>query len=661
MSRASGIAIAALVGIAAGGSLLVAQQPLFRAAVEHVAVDVVVTDSHDRPVTDLTKADFQIIEHDKAQTIDDFKFIDVPVEHREIVGPSAPAPPPDVESNTPPSPNSRLFVFVIDDLHIPASNIVPVKHVMNDFIQKLPPNDELALTFVSRSDLSVTVTRDVSRILTAIDNVHAAFGFGKGLGCPYPGEIDDDRSSLDVLRFVSQAAARSSFIRRAIVFVSDGFLIDQDAPAVDERPTPSQRSTLSMCSARRPEYIDAITLREEYQRVFDDARRADMPVYALDPRGLTDVDSATDGWPPRGELRKEFVRRLQIQHDHLATIAINTGGRAFFNRSDLDGAVSEIVGENGSFYLLGYSPTPLVRDGKFHEISVRVSRPGVHVRARQGYVAPGANATAATTTDALNAALGAGVNTSGLALRAFAAPIAVSAKGMTTAITLDVTYPTPPDGPKTIDDELKIGVVALDPDGKIKSSVERTLHFKAAANGQPTASFLIDDAIDLPTQPLTLRVALASQALGTAGSVQLEVTVPKPADDDLQLGALVIGTTTPREPAMNAATMQTLVPFQPTTERTFAASDSLRVFARAFWGAKVASAPATITLRRGTTVALTKTLTLDGQVLNGAHRQATLDTTLPLAGLTAGAYTLEVTVTLPNTQSATKIIPFEVR
>ena len=66
-------------------------------------------------------------------------------------------------------------------------------------------------------------------------------------------------------------------------------------------------------------------------------------------------------------------------------------------------------------------------------------------------------------------------------------------------------------------------------------------------------------------------------------------------------------------------------------------------------------------IRRGTAVALTKTLTLDGQVLNGAHRQATLDTTVPLAGLTAGAYTLEVTVALPNTQTATRVVPFEVR
>jgi hypothetical protein len=36
-----------------------------------------------------------------------------------------------------------------------------------------------------------------------------------------------------------------------------------------------------------------------------------------------------------------------------------------------------------------YKPEPLVADGKFHEVSIKVLAPGDHiVRARQGYYAP---------------------------------------------------------------------------------------------------------------------------------------------------------------------------------------------------------------------------------------------------------------------------------
>ena len=40
-------------------------------------------------------------------------------------------------------------------------------------------------------------------------------------------------------------------------------------------------------------------------------------------------------------------------------------------------------------------------------------------------------------------------------------------------------------------------------------------------------TFLIDDAMDLPSQALTLRIGVASRALGRTGTVQLPVEVPK--------------------------------------------------------------------------------------------------------------------------------------
>jgi hypothetical protein len=51
-------------------------------------------------------------------------------------------------------------------------------------------------------------------------------------------------------------------------------------------------------------------------------------------------------------------------------------------------AVDENLTDNGSFYVLRFTPDPLVRDGKFHAIEVRVKRPGVRIRSRTGYVAP---------------------------------------------------------------------------------------------------------------------------------------------------------------------------------------------------------------------------------------------------------------------------------
>ena len=51
------------------------QQPTFRARVDSVSVDVIVTDRQGKPVTDLKAEDFEIKEADKVQKIDTFKFI----------------------------------------------------------------------------------------------------------------------------------------------------------------------------------------------------------------------------------------------------------------------------------------------------------------------------------------------------------------------------------------------------------------------------------------------------------------------------------------------------------------------------------------------------------------------------------------------------------
>ena len=66
-------------------------------------------------------------------------------------------------------------------------------------------------------------------------------------------------------------------------------------------------------------------------------------------------------------------------------LADETDGRAIVNRNDLAKGMQQIVRDSSAYYLLGYNSTQAPQDGKFHEIKVRVKRPGVQVRARKGY------------------------------------------------------------------------------------------------------------------------------------------------------------------------------------------------------------------------------------------------------------------------------------
>jgi VWFA-related protein len=650
------------------------QQPVFRAGVDHVAVDVIATDSHDQPITDLKQQDFQITEGGRPQTIADFEYVWIPVAHRAINNVTAAAPVSDIAANAQPTADSRAFVMVVDDLHILPAQMVPVKRAMTEFLQALSPRDEVALIFVGRSDLSQNFTTDLSRLLKAVDNVGAAFGFGLGADAvlppplrqptgarvaapPPPGSsptpcsvptaklqiaLQDARSAAFELKNAAAILANSGHARRAIVYVSGQSVLDPGAPIV--------------CA----EFALANVYRQDLLSAFDQARRSDVPIYTLDPRGLVQPETATTGWCcTTPDQRAEVQRRIVLQQDYLASIATNTGGRFFINQNDLAHAVDEIITENGSYYLLGYYPDPFIRDGNFHDLKVTVTRPGVRVRARTGYMAPLAGAPAETARGALTSAMSAGFNVSGLSLHVFAAPIAATDKGMSVVVTTDVSYPPRAELPGAPDETLQWEVLALDPDGKIKGSAGHA----APVGPSPAGShFVVNDVLDLPAQALTIRVGVTSQALGKTGSVQILVEVPNVSNNKLQIGGVVIGSVDASgRPPQEPEGLKALIPFQPATSRTFAAGETLQVFAPLFWASKDLAAHVVVSARRGPEVVAHQESDVQGVVTKGDHRMATARSDLLLSGLAAGQYTLNVEAHLPNGQSVVRTVPFEIK
>ena len=64
------------------------QQPTFRADINYVRVDVIVSDDKGQPVTDLKVTDFEVLEDGKPQAIDQFRLV------RVDGNPAPGAPPP---------------------------------------------------------------------------------------------------------------------------------------------------------------------------------------------------------------------------------------------------------------------------------------------------------------------------------------------------------------------------------------------------------------------------------------------------------------------------------------------------------------------------------------------------------------------------------------
>jgi Ca-activated chloride channel homolog len=112
-----------------------------------------------------------------------------------------------------------------------------------------------------------------------------------------------------------------------------------------------------------------------YDEVLDLAKRSETAIYAI---GLKQNDGGR-----RDFKEAEFVLRQLSQE---------TGGRAFYpgTVAELPKIYELIAQELSSQYAIGYVSKNAARNGAWRRLSVRITRPGMIGRTRQGYYAPGA-------------------------------------------------------------------------------------------------------------------------------------------------------------------------------------------------------------------------------------------------------------------------------
>jgi VWFA-related protein len=332
-----------------------AAQPTFRAGVNVVRVDVIVTDRSGKPVTNLTRDDFEILEDGKPQAIEQFRLIDT------VAGGGDPLPAQELRTRDDELVDAgredvRVFAFFLDEYHVPKLRSAAVRDMAVDFIRThVRPNDLLALVYPLTSVRTLTFTRDHDAVILALRQFEGRRGeyFPRNpieeqhyRNLPAIGRI---RAEV-VLNALSALSVRLGSLRegrKSLVFVSEGF----GAGGAGE---------LQMRDAVR------------------DANRHNVSIYPVDPCGL----SAPGGFSSSGlpDCRASRARR-----DLLLYLAEETDGRAVVNRNTLAEGLAQVARDSASHYLLGYTSTQQASDGRFHPIRVRVKARDLDVRARKGY------------------------------------------------------------------------------------------------------------------------------------------------------------------------------------------------------------------------------------------------------------------------------------
>src|SRR5258708_3840150 len=306
-------------------------------------------DRKGEPVTDLTKADFDVREDGIPQTVDTLKLVEANGE--------APADDTSLRIRSPEHAaveaardDIRVFVIFWDEYHIgQMAPAIRAREALTNFVQfAFGPTDLVALMDQLTPTDAIRFTRDRRAL---VEEVHKLKG-RQGVYLPVRSAVEEAQMyrsrDVEMLRSQVTTSALESTIaflgsikegRKAILFGS------QSIGRVGTGP------------------MDNFTWLDG---AIPAANANNTSIYSLDPRRL-DLN----------------VRPSDI----LQSLAENTGGKQISNNEPAS-ALREGVKSARAFYLLGYASAKNPADGKFHKIAVKVKPPRVEGTSRTGYYAP---------------------------------------------------------------------------------------------------------------------------------------------------------------------------------------------------------------------------------------------------------------------------------
>lgn len=368
--------------------------PVFRGGVDSVSVDVRVTDrTTGRPVTDLTVADFEIRERGRVQAITTFKLIqtddgrDDPAARRDlrtIVDQEIEAARED----------NRLLAIFLDDYHVREINAVRIRTQLADFVRELTPHDLVALATPTSSLRALTFSRNHEQTAANILNFEGRkynylprTPFEERYANQVPSVQERMRNDLTLAALEGLCVVLGGLRdgRKTILFVSEG-LSGTMPPGVRTRGTPplpgiSSETPIDGDAQERRVFLNQAEVLSDMQQVFRAAGRANAAIYTIDPRGLLATEFSVEDSVDQATDRLVTTTSL----DSLRTIALETDGRAIVTKGDPLPDLRRMIRDSSTYYLLGYTSSLAPRDGKFHEIDVRLRRRELQVSARKGY------------------------------------------------------------------------------------------------------------------------------------------------------------------------------------------------------------------------------------------------------------------------------------
>jgi VWFA-related protein len=470
--------------------------PVIKVNSNLVVLDVVATDKSARVVTDLKKEDFTVFENGVKQTLGSF-------ESPAGRAPIAATPVPDRNGN-PTWGEAPITIVVLDQLNTPIDEIAFAREQLFKYLQAQPEELAEPTSLVVLNDRGIQeaspTTRDREALLSIARHQHVGLPFRLKRGA-----TDEMLSeSFALLRQIA-LSTRGDHGRKNVIWIGRGF------PGLDPTVLDPHDQETFLNAVR-----DTVNMLLDARVTISKIDPRTNLVTSLDPQDLT-------GMVAPGVPDDPFATTFSFN----AFIA-QTGGRNFMYMNDLSREIQEGVSQGSNYYTMSYVPTDPAEDGKYHKLTILVNRPGVSLRAKEGFYAgkaPGQPGVEPSDRelgfDMLQAALS-GMQYNGVGIQLGdrnwdekSGKLVVKVRVDTSTLSFE---PAPGGDEKTT---FFVSMAALDEKGKVLTfkSVSPTVSIPAIQTSQiPTGHTTVSAVLTLPQRTRAVRVIVrdSSGRIGTA-------------------------------------------------------------------------------------------------------------------------------------------------
>jgi VWFA-related protein len=338
---------------------------LFRSDVRRVVVDVVVTDSLGKPVSNLRRDDFSIAEDGKPQEIRSFDVHNFDPMSEWLPG-LPDSLPRDVFVNLPKArERGPLYALLLDLLNMEISDQSVARKQLQQFIRNKPAGTRFA-------------------IFVLTDHLYMAQGFTEDRDV-LAAVLDPKNSHSRIPRVFLYADNHRPYISTPAILAKIGDYL-ADLPG---------HKNLIWLSGSFPSAImsssdsttEALSINDQIKEATDSMARGQIAVYPIDIGGVvaTSPTAGAFGSPPGSGAGLIADTMLNAGYMTEEEIAYATGGRAYHSTNDLAGALAEATQTGGRYYTLTYSPANQNYDGRLRHIQVELSKRGNRLEYRRSY------------------------------------------------------------------------------------------------------------------------------------------------------------------------------------------------------------------------------------------------------------------------------------